>query len=1385
MNSDTEIEEFSESSSSSLCASDHMQNDENSETLDGNDKFRYIRPLGFENKNQKKKSSVQMEVDGNSDNDSPDPEQKRSVKNVHHATKDVITGAKIRAFPEGLGPSERRNEWTFLKQQLEFVIRLKPTLKSQQQKLDFLIAEGGREIQKALNSKPAPDEVLNVKDIPVFDNAIKRLNSHFNTGTNAVTDIIRFRNLIQRTNEPFIEFVQRLQQHASFCGFGEAEENEIILQIRQTAINKEKLAEMMTRESKTLQEIVNYGSCLDSEESLRDKKHQTVKEQADRSETVDVAANFSRKPAYRGNREGYRGRGRGFGRGYGRSQRFSPYHDNRGRGHFRQANNYQSDSRTKCYKCGKTGHISRDCYSDTIAYTKEERDEPNVNYNKNTSKDSRFITGFLGGSFKCEFLIDSGANINVIPKQLWDKMCIDEDIFLYEVKMGKTRDISAYGGKQLKVFGSFKAWLEFSNKPRCFEEFVIVEESGIALLSYRSAERLKVLRVGADVNAVLTNQQETFPKVPGLKIKFLINKEVRPVKNSAFRIPASLEAEVERQLSQLEAQGIIEPARYDTPWMSRMDVVIKDKTKWRIVLDMRAVNKAIIRELYPFPTMEKFVTKLSGAKFFTKLDLKSAFHHEELDEESRDMTTFMTPKGPMRFTRLRFGVNCAPEIFQRTMESVFAGCKGVITYIDDVLIFGKTKEELENREKEALTRLANNNLTLNKEKCEFGKSNVEFLGCKLDENGISPSEDKVRAIRNFSPPKNITELKSFIGLVTFISASIKGLAQHLEPLNKLTRNYSQGDWGREQATAFNQIKELMSDGIVTRAFFDVNCLTRIYTDASLTALGAVLVQLQPIEGSNELQERVIACASKTLTNTERRYPQTQKEALAVVWGVEKYSYYLLGREFEIYTDHEPLEFIFVRSKANDRRSLTRAEGWALRFSMYSFKMCHVTSKRNIADPLSRMCEQSDDAFDEDEGHYAIANIETNPDVSNIGENHLMISSEEVLNETESDETLKAVKCSLESDNWPIALRKYELVKDELSIQANMVLRGNRIVLPEALHSRAIEIAHSSHPGISTMKRTLRMRLWWPGMDGQITKKVENCEDCILISKDSPPAPMKRTPLPHNKWDFIAIDFYSAKSPDFTILVVVDYFSRYTRATFVKSTDYTSTTKALSELFELFGRPHKILADNGSPFQSHEFNDWCKQQGIRLIHSTPLWPRQNGMVERFMKNLTRVTSIAKLRNENMKDAVAKLIHDYNRRPHSVTNEAPLKMFLGRENTDQLPSAKIIMGGCFSSDEELDEARFNDEQNKQAGKLAGDTRNRARESSVQPGDNVVVKSQKIAKLNPNFDPRQFTVMSKRGNELKLLDKTGAKLTRNAAHTKKMPHKSNSLLSYSTFI
>lgn len=373
------------------------------------------------------------------------------------------------------------------------------------------------------------------------------------------------------------------------------------------------------------------------------------------------------------------------------------------------------------------------------------------------------------------------------------------------------------------------------------------------------------------------------PSVPNLVVHFDIDKNVLPVVIPYIRVPVSLQAEVCARLKQMKRDGIICKPQRIPRWISPMEVVMKGTNDFRIVIDLRQPNKAIRRDHYPLPDVTKFRSALYGAKCFSKLDLKSAYHHVLLDEESRELTTFMTSEGPMQFTRLPFGVNTAPEIFQRVMDSLLQEYDGKIIYIDDILVYAKNTQELKERVCKIKSILEANNLTLNKEKCEYEKTKIEFVGHQISEAGVTASNDKIKEIQSFRQPNSVHELRSFLGLMQFLSPHIKDFNGVVEPLQKILRKDQKiADWAEEQQTAFTRAKEIVRN-LPTLNFFDVNAKTYLWVDASPTGVGAVLTQ----EGPDSIH-RVIEYASKSLTPTERRYPQVQREALALVWGVEKF-----------------------------------------------------------------------------------------------------------------------------------------------------------------------------------------------------------------------------------------------------------------------------------------------------------------------------------------------------------------------------------------------------------------------------------------------------------------------------------------------------------------
>lgn len=258
---------------------------------------------------------------------------------------------------------------------------------------------------------------------------------------------------------------------------------------------------------------------------------------------------------------------------------------------------------------------------------------------------------------------------------------------------------------------------------------------------------------------------------------------------------------------------------------------------------MRRANEAVKRENHPLPTMEDFMPHLGKGKFFTKLDVKSAYHQVEISESSRPITTFITKKGLFRYKRLMFGIAIAPEIFQKIMEQILAGCEGCFKYMDDIIVYGETIEQLNERVAKVLNRLKEYNVTLNEEKCIFAAKELVFLGHKLLANGITPTQDKVIAVKKFLKPSSVEEVRSFLGLLNFVGKFIQNLAELTDPLRQLMKKEVKFEWNLEKQEAFEKVKESLSGELVL-GFYSIYDRTQIYADAGPTALGAVLIQFK-------------------------------------------------------------------------------------------------------------------------------------------------------------------------------------------------------------------------------------------------------------------------------------------------------------------------------------------------------------------------------------------------------------------------------------------------------------------------------------------------------------------------------------------------------------
>lgn len=412
-----------------------------------------------------------------------------------------------------------------------------------------------------------------------------------------------------------------------------------------------------------------------------------------------------------------------------------------------------------------------------------------------------------------------------------------------------------------------------------------------------------------------------------LGLNLPIDRSVPPVIQPLRRCPIPLLDKVKSKLDELLEMDIIERVTCPSSWVSPLVPIIKDNGELRLCIDMRRANQAIQRLNHPLPIFDDFSPKFRNAKYFTTLDIKQAFHQVELKESCRDITTFITNWGLYRYKRLLFGVNCAPELFQNLMESILAGCKNTVVFIDDIMVFGSTEEEHDAALKATLRALDQHGVLLNDHKCQFKQQQTVFLGHNLSAEGIAPAYDKVHSILQFRSPQTKEELRSFLGLVTYVSKFIPDLATVNSPLRNLLKQDSPYEWKTEHQKSFDELKFRI--GSVTHlGYFDPQDRTLLVTDASGVGLGAVLIQFK------DNQPRVISYASKSLSDAEKKYPIIEKEALGIVWAIERFRIYLMGITFELETDHRPLETLFSTTS----RPTARIERWILRVQAFKFKV---------------------------------------------------------------------------------------------------------------------------------------------------------------------------------------------------------------------------------------------------------------------------------------------------------------------------------------------------------------------------------------------------------------------------------------------------------------
>ncbi|XP_033832445.2 uncharacterized protein K02A2.6-like [Periophthalmus magnuspinnatus] len=584
------------------------------------------------------------------------------------------------------------------------------------------------------------------------------------------------------------------------------------------------------------------------------------------------------------------------------------------------------------------------------------------------------------------------------------------------------------------------------------------------------------------------------------------------------------------------------------------------------------------------------------------------------------------------------------------MDQILSGLQGVQCYLDDILCTGANDEEHLRNLDATLQRLQQYGLRVRKEKCEFLRPSVEYLGHVIDEKGLHTAPSKIAAIVDAPSPENVSQLRSFLGLLNYYGRFIPNLASLLKPLHELLCHDKKWRWTNDCEKAFQDAKEaLTSSEVLTH--FNPSLPIQLACDASPYGVGAVISHTFP-----NGEEKPIAFASRTLNKAESNYAQLEREALSIIFGVRKFHQYLYGRKFTLLTDHRPLTTILGPHTGIPSLAASRLQRWALLLSAHSYDIKYRKSDSHCnADGLSRLPLPVTKHEPNTVDIFYFKNVERAP-----------VSAAQVKKATRNDPDLSVVMDMVIKGQSKVdssALKPFIDRRWELSVQSGCLLWGRRVILPQSLRAKMLEQLHAGHSGIVKMKEMARSYFWWPGLDKQIENMAKSCSSCQKTRNNPPAAPLHPWDFPQDPWYRIHIDF-AGPFEDRMFLIAVDAHSKWPEVAIMKSTTSEKTVEELGEMFSRFGAPVQLISDNGPQLVSKEMSDFLQANGVQHIKSAPYHPATNGLAERFVQTLKHALKASQGQG-TLHQRLHEFLLKYRTSSHSTTKASPASLMFNRE------------------------------------------------------------------------------------------------------------------------
>jgi len=944
----------------------------------------------------------------------------------------------------------------------------------------------------------------------------------------------------------------------------------------------------------------------------------------------------------------------------------------------------------------------------------------------------------VNGSGKHRYKIDTGAKCNVMTQKTYKGLAKRPKLMNSGVRL------VSFSNHKVKPIGKCRVLVEYNKKYHTVE-FQVVRGNYAEVLGLKTCMQMNLVQ---RVDAVDSGKQNKKPKtglpekykdvfdgLGCLEGKYHINliPNVQPVVHAPRRVPVALRGKVKNELKRMETLGVIRKCTTPSTWVNSMVTVMKPDKSVRICLDPKDLNMAIEREHYPMRTIDDITDKLTGAKYFSKLDANCGYWQVQLDDESAKLTAFNSPFGRFEYLRLPFGVSNAPEVFMKKMSETFDDLDGVEVIMDDLLIYGSSQEEHDKNLENVMKRCQEKNIKLNIKKCQFKVQEVKYMGHTVTAQGLKPDDNKIEAIKAMQSPKDKKGLQEILGMVTFLARWVPNLSTVTAPMREMLENDVIFEWGDAQEKSFKKVKELLTSAPVLK-YYDVTKPVQLTCDSSQYGLGSCLLQ----EG------KPVGYASKSLTDAQTRWSQMEKELLAIVEGCEKFHYYIFGREVEVLTDHKPLEMILRKPL---HKAPLRLQKLLLRLQKYNPTVRYVKGKDlhlaapcslHVADALSRNCLPNTNEQKDDIQVCMVQNLKAQMSLPRINE---------LKEETEKDNTLKKLKETIQK-GWPDEkqeldqeVKPYWDMRAELTIEENIIFKDDRAVIPKSMRKFMLKEVHKSHLGIVKCKKLARDLIFWPGMTSEIADVVSKCETCNSYCRSQNPREQMLSPeTPKLPWEKVGSDLFEHNGK--TYIVLVDYYSSYIEVEKLSNATSQSIIRSCKQNFGRHGIPKELITDGGPCYTSELFKKFTKDMGIEHTISSPKYPQGNAKAESAVKICKNMLIKAQADGTDFQLSLLQ----YRNTPLDDIDASPAQLLMGRRTRTQLPTKEKLLKPKTEKDvpEKLDkkkeiQKRYYDRGTRQLKKL-------------KKGDLVRVKLGKNAKqltmakvIKETEQPRSYIIES----------------------------------------